>query len=131
VCGEEANRADVAHIRTPGGVDPVRTLARMEDLLLVRVQDHEVQLTERGESAARDVVRRHRLAERLFKDTFRIDDHEAHTQRASSEHIISPELDQPHLLFPGPSHYVPARQSHSAGHCCNHKSEEDAVDPLR
>ena len=43
VCGEEGNRADLEHIRTPGGVDPVRTLARMEDLRLVCVQeDHEV-----------------------------------------------------------------------------------------
>ena len=43
VCGEEGKPADVEHIRTPGGVDPVRTLARMEDLRLVNVQeDHEI-----------------------------------------------------------------------------------------
>src|SRR5271169_4853528 len=93
VCGEEGTRADLERIRTPNGVDPVRTLARMEDLRLVQVQeDHEVKLTDRGRSRARDVVRRHRLAERLFKDTFRIDEHEAHTQACKFEHIISPEL---------------------------------------
>ncbi|HKM80335.1 MAG TPA: ATP-binding cassette domain-containing protein [Candidatus Acidoferrum sp.] len=126
VCGEEGNKADVEHIRTPGGVDPLRTLARMEDLQLVRVQDHEVQLTERGESRARDVVRRHRLAERLFKDTFRIDDHEAHTQACKFEHIISPELDQRICAFLGHPTTCPHGNPIPQGECCNHKSEEDA-----
>src|ERR1700756_4062734 len=45
VCQEEGNRADVQHIRTPGGVDPVRALARMEDLRLVQVlEEHLIQL---------------------------------------------------------------------------------------
>src|SRR5208282_97997 len=38
VRGEEGTRADVEHIRTPGGVDPLRTIARMEDLRLVNVR---------------------------------------------------------------------------------------------
>ena len=126
VCGEEGNKADVEHIRTPGGVDPVRTLARMEDLLLVRVQDHEVQLTERGESRARDVVRRHRLAERLFKDTFRIDDHEAHTQACKFEHIISPELDERICSFLGHPTTCPHGNPIPPGDCCNSNPKEDA-----
>lgn len=126
VCGEEGNKADVDHIRTPGGVDPARTLARMEDLQLVHVQDREVQLTERGESRARDVVRRHRLAERLFKDTFRIDDHEAHTQACKFEHIISPELDQRICSFLGHPTTCPHGNPIPPGDCCNHKTKEDA-----
>jgi len=102
VCGEEGRPSDIEHIRTPGGVDPVRTLARMEDLRLVKVLEEQlIQLTDRGKSRARDVVRRHRLAERLFKDTFRIDDHEAHSQACKFEHIISPELDQRICSFLG------------------------------
>jgi putative ABC transport system ATP-binding protein len=120
VCAEEGNRADVEHIRTPGGVDPVRTLTRMEDLRLVRVQeDHEVQLTDRGKSRARDVVRRHRLAERLFKDTFRIDEHEAHTQACKFEHIISPELDERICSFLGHPKTCPHGNPIPPGNCCN------------
>ena len=126
VCGEEGNKADVDHIRTPGGVDPVRTLARMEDLQLVHVQDHEVRLTERGESRARDVVRRHRLAERLFKDTFRIDDYEAHTQACKFEHIISPELDQRICAFLGHPTTCPHGNPIPPGDCCNHKEKENS-----
>jgi Mn-dependent DtxR family transcriptional regulator len=122
VCEEEGNRADLEHIRTPGGVDPVKTLARMEDLKLVQVlEDQEVQLTDRGKSRARDVVRRHRLAERLFKDTFRIDEHEAHSQACKFEHIISPELDQKICSFLGHPKTCPHGNPIPPGECCNHK----------
>jgi len=122
VCGEEGNRPDLEHIRTPGGVDPVGTLARMEDLQLVRVlEDKEVQLTDRGKSRARDVVRRHRLAERLFRDTFSIDDHEAHTQACKFEHIISPELDERICSFLGHPKTCPHGNPIPPGNCCNHK----------
>jgi putative ABC transport system ATP-binding protein len=121
---EEGNRADVEHIRTPGGIDPVRTIARMEDLRLVKVQeDQEILLTERGKSRARDVVRRHRLAERLFKDTFRIDDHEAHTQACKFEHIISPELDERICSFLGHPKTCPHGNPIPPGDCCNHKED--------
>jgi putative ABC transport system ATP-binding protein len=119
VCGEEGNRADVEHIHTPGGIDPVRTLARMADLRLLTVkEDHEVQLTDRGKSRARDVVRRHRLAERLFKDTFRIDEQEAHSQACKFEHIISPELDQRICSFLGHPTTCPHGNPIPPGECC-------------
>ena len=124
VCGEEGRPSDVEHLRTPGGVDPVRTLARMEDLRLVKVlEEHLIQLTERGQSRARDVVRRHRLAERLFKDTFRIDDHEAHSQACKFEHIISPELDQRICSFLGHPTTCPHGNPIPPGECCDHKKE--------
>ena len=119
VCAEEGNQADVEHIRTPGGVDPVRTLARMEDLRLVQVKERQVELTEKGQNRARDVVRRHRLAERLFKDTFRIDDHEAHTQACKFEHIISPELDQRICTFLGHPTTCPHGNPIPPGDCCD------------
>ena len=125
VCGEEGNRADVEHIRTPGGVDPVRTLARMADLRLVTVmEDRDVLLTDRGLSRARDVVRRHRLAERLFKDTFSIDDHEAHSQACKFEHIVSPELDQRICSFLGPPTTCPHGNPIPPGDCCAPRKKE-------
>ena len=124
VCGEEGWPPDLEHIRTPGGVDMVRTLARMEDLHLVKVQEeHNVELTDRGKSRARDVVRRHRLAERLFKDTFRIDDHEAHSQACKFEHIISPELDERICSFLGHPTTCPHGNPIPPGECCNHKKK--------
>ncbi len=118
ICGEEGTSTRVDRIRTLGSVDPVRTLGRMVDLHLVEVRDSEVQLTERGGSRARDVIRRHRLAERLFKDTFSIDDSEVHDQACKFEHIISPELDHRICTFLGHPKTCPHGNPIPPGECC-------------
>jgi len=71
-----------------------------------------------GARRARDVVRRHRLAERLFKDTFSIDDSEAHTEACKFEHIISPELDQRICTFLGHPSTCPHGNPIPPGSCC-------------
>ncbi len=118
ICGEEGTAARVDRIRTLGSVDPVRTLGRMADLRLVEVRDSEVRLSERGESRARDVIRRHRLAERLFTDTFAIADSEARSQACKFEHIISPELDQKICTFLGHPKTCPHGNPIPPGDCC-------------
>src|ERR1700726_4451902 len=86
ICGEEGKpaQAERLHATGPSGRLPVvphepagRVLSRMSDLRLVQMQNGEVQLTSVGSQRARDVVRRHRLAECLFKDTFSFEDSEA------------------------------------------------------
>jgi ABC-type glutathione transport system ATPase component len=118
ICGEEGTAARLERIRTLGSVDPVRTLGRMAGLCLVEVRDAEVRLTERGQNRARDVVRRHRLAERLFTDTFAIGDPEAHSQACKFEHIISPELDQKICSFLGHPRTCPHGNPIPPGACC-------------
>jgi len=78
----------------------------------------EVHLTEAGSRRARDVVRRHRLAERLFTDTFAIDDSEAHQQACRFEHIITPELDQRICSFLGHPRTCPHGNPIPPGVCC-------------
>jgi putative ABC transport system ATP-binding protein len=130
VCGEEGKPAQVErlHASGPEGKLPVipeepaaRVLSRMSDLRLVALQNGEAQLTPVGSQRARDVVRRHRLAERLFKDTFSIDESEAHTQACRFEHIISPELDQRICTFLGHPKTCPHGNPIPPGDCCNGK----------
>ena len=118
ICGEEGTTARVEHIRTLGSVDPVRTLGRMADLRLVEVRGGEVWLTDHGSSRARDVIRRHRLAERLFTDTFDIDDREARSQACKFEHIISQELDEKICTFLGHPKTCPHGNPIPPGDCC-------------
>jgi putative ABC transport system ATP-binding protein len=118
ICGEEGTPARVEIIRTMGSVDPVHTLGRMSDLHLVELHGPDVQLTPRGENRARDVVRRHRLAERLFLDTFAVDDSVAHAQACKFEHIISPELDQKICEFLGHPKTCPHGNPIPPGTCC-------------
>jgi putative ABC transport system ATP-binding protein len=128
ICGEEGKPALTASLRAdgPAGQLPLvtqepatRILSRMADLRLVELNNGDVYLTPSGSSRARDVVRRHRLAERLFKDTFAIDDSEAHTQACKFEHIISPELDQRICTFLGHPKTCPHGNPIPAGPCCN------------
>jgi putative ABC transport system ATP-binding protein len=130
--GEEgkSTQAESLHASGPAGKIPVvnnepaaRVLARMSDLRLVEMQNGEVQLTPVGSQRARNVVRRHRLAERLFKDTFSIDDSEAHTQACKFEHIISPELDQRICTFLGHPKTCPHGNPIPPGDCCDGKSK--------
>jgi putative ABC transport system ATP-binding protein len=132
VCGEEGKpaQAELLHATGAAGSLPVvsnepatRVLSRMSDLRLVQMQNGEVQLTAVGSQRARDVVRRHRLAERLFKDTFSIDDSEAHTQACKFEHIISPELDQRICTFLGHPKTCPHGNPIPPGDCCDGKSK--------
>jgi putative ABC transport system ATP-binding protein len=132
IFGEEGKPAQAAslHATGPAGKIPVvsdepaaRVLSRMSDLRLVELQNGEVQLTPVGSQRARGVVRRHRLAERLFKDTFSIDDTEAHTQACKFEHIISPELDQRICTFLGHPKTCPHGNPIPPGDCCDGKSK--------
>jgi putative ABC transport system ATP-binding protein len=130
--GEEGQPAQKELLRSegPAGQLPVvtgepvsRLLVRMSEMHLVEVRNEDVQLTPQGHQRARDVIRRHRLAERLFKDTFRIDDHEAHTQACKFEHIISPELDQRICSFLGHPKTCPHGNPIPPGDCCNGHSK--------
>jgi energy-coupling factor transporter ATP-binding protein EcfA2 len=108
---------------------PLRLLGRMADAHLVELNGKkngdfdaqnagEVRLTESGARRARDVVRRHRLAERLFTDTFAIEDAEAHQQACRFEHIITPELDQRICSFLGHPKTCPHGNPIPPGPCC-------------
>jgi putative ABC transport system ATP-binding protein len=132
ICGEKGRPAEVErlHATGPAGQLPLlpdepagRVLGRMSELRLVEMQNGEVRLTVGGSRRARDIVRRHRLAERLFKDTFAVDDSEAQTQACKFEHIISPELDQRICSFLGHPTTCPHGNPIPPGDCCDSRSK--------
>ena len=54
-----------------------------------------VKLTENGRKIASNVLRRHRLAERLLTDILHLDWSEVHDQACKLEHALSPEILKP------------------------------------
>jgi putative ABC transport system ATP-binding protein len=130
VCAEEGRPARIENLKVegPAGRLPLvteepaaRMLSRMSTQHLVETSNGEVRLTPTGSHRARDIVRRHRLAERLFKDTFSIEDSEAQTQACRFEHIISPELDQRICTFLGHPQTCPHGNPIPPGDCCDKK----------
>jgi putative ABC transport system ATP-binding protein len=118
VCAEEGTAADLKSVKTDEEIDPIRMLGRMSDLKLVELSGGIVRFTPRGERRARDIVRRHRLAERLFTDTFSVADPEAHSDACKFEHIISPELDHRICTFLNHPKTCPHGNPIPPGTCC-------------
>jgi putative ABC transport system ATP-binding protein len=118
ICGEEGVTPVLERVRQHAGPDPARILARLADLGLLEVRETELSLTLRGQTRARDIIRRRRLAERLFTDTFLIADSQAETNACKFEHIISPELDQRICTFLGHPKTCPHGHPIPAGRCC-------------
>ena len=117
LCAEIGKRAKLARFHSLDA-DPERTLQRLAVVGLVAMHDSELELTDRGQRRARDVVRRRRLAERLFTDTFSIANAEADSQACKFEHIISPELDERICSFLGHPKTCPHGNPIPPGPCC-------------
>lgn len=76
---------------TPASVTGM--LRRLAELGLVTYRRyHHIALTEEGERRAHDVIRRHRLAERLLTDLLSVPLEEAHAEACLLEHAVSPAL---------------------------------------
>lgn len=118
VAAEEGAAADMAHFRQRAGLDPALVVARLGDLGLLEVGNGQVSLTPQGQNRARGIVRRRRLAERLFTDTFSIANGEANSSACKFEHIISPELDQRICKFLGHPKTCPHGNPIPPGPCC-------------
>ena len=118
ILGEEGVTPELTRIRETGVKDTAGLIARLKSLGLLELRNKEVALTTRGESRARDIVRRRRLAERLLTDTFSVADSEADSHACKFEHIISPELDQRICTFLGHPKTCPHGNPIPPGHCC-------------
>jgi putative ABC transport system ATP-binding protein len=118
ICEEEGTLAQVEHVRTLGSADAADVLRRLEGSALIEIGASEVRLTDSGNRRAQDIVRRHRLAERLLTDTFAISDDQAHSEACKFEHIISPELDRKICTFLGHPRTCPHGNPIPRGVCC-------------
>jgi putative ABC transport system ATP-binding protein len=78
-----------------------------------------VEFTERGKRRAEDVIRRHRLAERLFTDSLAMDNEaEIEQQACRFEHILSPEATDKICSFLGHPRTCPHGAPIPPGPCC-------------
>jgi DtxR family Mn-dependent transcriptional regulator len=78
-----------------------------------------VEFTPAGQARARSVIRRHRLAERLFVDTLALRDNESIESNACTfEHILSPEVTDRICTFLGHPTACPHGSPIPPGECC-------------
>ena len=83
-----------------------------------------VELTERGRQRAADIIRRHRLAERLFTDSLALEsESEIEQQACKFEHILSPEATDKICTFLGHPKTCPHGAPIPPGGCCGGGTE--------
>jgi len=96
-----------------------RLIATMAEIGLVSIENGNEHFTPKGQDRARDVIRRHRLAERLFKDVLSIhDEAEIESSACKFEHILSPEVTDRMCTLLGHPAACPHGSPIPKGACC-------------
>jgi putative ABC transport system ATP-binding protein len=102
-------------------VNPCHDAMRPESMF-VRDGSAVVNLTPRGRNKAGGIIRRHRLAERLFTDSFAMDSEtEIEQQACKFEHILSPGATDKICAFLGHPRTCPHGAPIPPGPCCQSK----------
>jgi len=88
-------RARIAERLHQSGPTVSQTVARMErDGLLTVEGDRHLELSDEGRRLARQVMRKHRLAERLLTDVIGLDLELVHSEACRWEHVISETVER-------------------------------------
>jgi len=91
-----------------------------------------VEMTERGRHRAADVIRRHRLAERLFTDSLAMDSEtEIEQQACKFEHVLSPGATDKICAFLGHPRTCPHGSPIPPGACCAEPPNMERVASVR
>ena len=149
VLAENGEHAEMGRIEVEGALPTSMALERMQEQGLVELEAHTsdphehkhvfnrchdqlrdsikhpmhgermIYFTEKGRKRAEDIIRRHRLAEKLFMQTFHVvDEHEVAEQACRFEHILSPEATDSICSFLGHPRTCPHGSPIPAGECC-------------
>ena len=93
--GVQPLRARIAERLHQSGPTVSQTVARMErDALLVVEPDRTIKLTPAGAKLARDVMRKHRLAECLLTEVIGLEWDKVHDEACRWEHVISLDVEK-------------------------------------
>jgi energy-coupling factor transporter ATP-binding protein EcfA2 len=116
---EDAGKLVVSAEDVPEFVPNRATFLLMAQEGLVRLEGRELFLTSLGEPRATEVIRRHRLAERLFHDTFGIDNDVVDEHACKIEHTLSPKVTEKICIFLKHPQTCPHGSPIPPGACCN------------
>ncbi|MBI4294783.1 MAG: FeoA domain-containing protein [Chloroflexi bacterium] len=118
----EEDRQDhlsVAELETACGDWPLEQLVHAG---LVTIEGDQVRLTEQGRPSARQVVRRHRLGERLLADVLNTGGTLLHDKACKFEHLLDRGLDESICSLLGHPKVCPHGRPIPPGRCCQEGS---------
>lgn len=94
------------------------SLKELVDLGHVKVEDTRLGLTDQGMEEAKNCIRRHRLAERLFVDVLDLKDNAVHETSCKFEHMLHKGLDENICTLLGHPKACPHGKPIPEGSCC-------------
>lgn len=126
--GAEERTALVAQARRAGEERADLVLGEIEQQGLLEPGAPRLVLTAAGEAAARSIVRRHRLAERLLSDVLDVDAATLAADACRFEHVLSPGVTASICTLLGHPPTCPHGRAIPRGECCG--TYETALKPL-
>jgi DtxR family Mn-dependent transcriptional regulator len=118
VLEEEGHREVDRFILSSDDADVAELLNTLRDEGLVNISEGSIHLTERGRKMAKGLIRRQRLAERLFTDVFEMPENTVLDDACKMEHILSEELTESVCIFLGHPPTCPHGKPIPRGECC-------------
>lgn len=102
------------------GLDAVQKLERDG---YVFIADNKISMTGKGEEKARQIVRQHRLAERLLTDVLGLKPDDVEKGACEFEHLLAPELTESICTLLGHPRLCPHGIKIPEGDCCKARKE--------
>lgn len=98
----------------------------------IRVADEKITLTEKGSKEGEKVVRRHRLAERLFADMLDMKKKDVHAVSCQFEHLLHEGIEDRICILLGHPKFCPHGTPIPPGECCKkiEKQISKIISPL-
>ena len=126
---EEEGHRDIDRFNlSSDDADVTVLLETLMDEGLVKITNGLIHFTEEGRKKAKGLVRRQRLAERLFTDVFEMPEKTGRDDACKMEHILSEELTESVCIFLGHPPTCPHGKPIPRGECCKKLKVE--VTPL-
>lgn len=109
-----------------------RILSEMDGAGWISIREGRVDLLGEGERRAEEIIRRHRLAERLLSEVFELEESYMESSACQFEHILSPKVSDSVCTFLGHPPICPHGKPIPRGPCCARfkKEMEPLVRPL-
>ncbi|MBN1504205.1 MAG: metal-dependent transcriptional regulator [Candidatus Eisenbacteria bacterium] len=108
--------------------NPAEVMDTLISERLVDTHGDKVTMTAKGEEIAREIIRRHRLAEVLLAQVLDVEDAEMDDAACKFEHILSPRVTDSICTFLGHPPVCPHGMPIPPGPCC--KNAETKLEPL-
>ncbi len=129
----EAGRDELACVLEMAHAEADRdAIDEMAEQGLLVVSGEKISFTDKGERAAMGIIRRHRLAERLFADVLGMSMDQIEKAACNFEHAVVPQVTEGLCTLLGHPHECPHGKPIPPGDCCRERRQEvkRAVMPL-